>query len=197
MKTLEIFASQAVAALQSARQYEEIHRLTQLDPLTAAYNHRYFQDTLRKEIYRHHRLGHGLAVAMIDIDDFKAMNDTYGHPAGDAVLRGLVDELSVNVRDIDVVCRYGGEEFAIIFPETPADKALEVMKRLRACVAGREFPIGEDGKTVRITVSSGLAVYPQDGSTAVDLVGRADVALYEAKRQGKNTVVMSQSALAI
>lgn len=191
MQALEVFASQSVAALQSAGQYEEIHRLTQLDSLTGAYNHRYFQDTLRKEIHRHQRLNHGVAIAMIDIDNFKSMNDTYGHPAGDAVLRGLVDELSVNVRDIDVVCRYGGEEFAIIFPETPADKAHEVMSRLRACVAAREFPIDEKGKTVRITVSSGVAVFPQDGADALELVGKADAALYVAKKAGKNQVVMA------
>lgn len=191
MQSLEVFASQSVAALQSAGQYEEIHRLTQLDSLTGAFNHRYFQDTLVKELYRHQRFNHGLAIAMIDIDNFKSMNDTHGHPAGDAVLRGLVDELSVNVRDIDVVCRYGGEEFAIIFPETPADKALDVMSRLRACVAAREFPIDEKGTTVRITVSSGVAVYPQDGSNALELVGKADAALYTAKKAGKNQVVMA------
>lgn len=191
MQSLEIFASQSVAALQSAGQYEEIHRLTQLDSLTGAYNHRYFQDTLRKEIYRHQRLNHGLAIAMIDIDNFKSMNDTHGHPAGDAVLRGLVDELCVNVRDIDVVCRYGGEEFAIILPETPADKAHDVMSRLRACVAAREFPIDEKGTTVRITVSSGVAVYPQDGADPLELVGKADAALYCAKKAGKNQVVMA------
>jgi two-component system cell cycle response regulator len=132
-----------------------------------------------------------LAIAMIDIDDFKRMNDTYGHPAGDAVLKGLVDELNVNVRDIDVVCRYGGEEFAIIFPETPADKAQDVMTRLRACVAAREFVIDEKGTSVRITVSSGVAVYPQDGASAVDLIGKADAALYAAKKAGKNIVVMA------
>lgn len=191
VQALEIFASQAVAALQSARQYEEIHHLTQLDSLTGAYNHRYFQDTLRKEIHRHQRLKHGLAIAMIDIDDFKSLNDTYGHPAGDAVLKGLVDELNVNVREIDVVCRYGGEEFAIIFPETPADKAHDVVSRLRACIAAREFVIDEAGNSVRITVSSGVAIYPQDGGSAVDIVAKADSALYAAKRAGKNVVVMA------
>ena len=191
VQALEIFASQAVAALQSARQYEEIHHLTQLDSLTGAYNHRYFQDTLRKEIHRHQRLKHGLAVAMIDIDNFKSLNDTYGHPAGDAVLKGLVDELNVNVREIDVVCRYGGEEFAIIFPETPADKAHEVVSRLRACIAAREFCIDEAGNTIRITVSSGVAIYPQDGGSAIDIIAKADSALYAAKRAGKNVVVMA------
>lgn len=191
MQTLEVFASQAIAALQSARQYDQIHRLTQLDSLTGAYNHRYFQDTLRKEVHRHQRLNHGLAIAMIDIDNFKAMNDTYGHPAGDAVLKGLVDELAVNVRNIDVICRYGGEEFAIIFPETPADKAQDVMSRLRACVAGREFVIDSSGTSVRITISCGVAVYPQDGGTAAGLVEKADTALYAAKKAGKNVVVMA------
>ena len=148
-------------------------------------------NTPPKEIHRHQRLKHGLAVAMIDIDNFKLLNDTYGHPAGDAVLKGLVDELNVNVREIDVVCRYGGEEFAIIFPETPADKAHEVVSRLRACIASREFCMDEAGNSVRITVSSGVAIFPQDGGSAIDIIAKADSALYAAKRAGKNVVVMA------
>ena len=120
VQTLEIFATQAVTALQSARQYEEIKRLTFIDALTPAYNHRFFQEALSKEIHRHSRTGHEMALAMLDIDNFKKINDTFGHPVGDEILKGLVEELMTNARDSDVVARYGGEEFAIIFPDTPA-----------------------------------------------------------------------------
>src|SRR5207253_2179631 len=113
VQTLEIFATQAVTALQSARQYEEIKRLTFIDALTPAYNHRFFQEALSKEIHRHSRTGHEMALAMLDLDNFKKVNDTFGHPVGDEILKGLVEELMLNARDTDVVARYGGEEFAI------------------------------------------------------------------------------------
>ncbi|HEX8619900.1 MAG TPA: diguanylate cyclase, partial [Thermoanaerobaculia bacterium] len=170
VQTLEVFATQAVTALQSARQYEEIKRLTFIDALTPAYNHRFFQEALAKEITRHARTGHELALAMIDLDNFKKINDTYGHPVGDEILKGLVEELMTNARDSDVVARYGGEEFAIIFPETPADKAADAANRLREIVARRVFRLTQVDKTLHITVSVGVAVYPRDGMTSAELV---------------------------
>jgi diguanylate cyclase (GGDEF)-like protein len=191
VQTLEIFAVQAVTALQSARQYEEIKRLTAIDALTPAYNHRYFQEALAKEIHRHARTGHEFVLAMLDIDNFKRFNDTFGHPVGDEILKGLVDELMTNVRDMDVVARYGGEEFAIIFPETRGNAARDAANRLRELVARREFPLQQVGRTLRITVSVGVSVYPQDGETNADLINHADVALYQAKKNGRNQVVLA------
>src|SRR5207247_6426133 len=133
-----IFAAQAVTALQSARQYEEIRRLTFIDSLTPAYNHRYFQEALSKEIHRHSRTGHEFALAMLDIDNFKWVNDTFGHPVGDEILKGLVEELQLNARDSDIVSRYGGEEFAIIFPDTPSHSARDAANRLRDVIERRE-----------------------------------------------------------
>jgi len=191
VQTLEIFAVQAVTALQSARQYEEIRRLTFIDGLTPAFNHRYFQEALVKEIHRHERTGHDFALAMLDIDNFKFINDTFGHPVGDEILKGLVDELMSNARDTDIVSRYGGEEFAIIFPDTPLASARDAAQRMLELVARREFPMAQIGRTLRVTVSIGVAVYPHDGPTSTDLVARADAALYFAKKNGKNQVAMA------
>lgn len=191
VQTLEIFATQAVTALQSARQYEEIKRLTFIDALTPAYNHRYFQEALTKEIHRHSRTGHELALAMLDIDNFKKINDTFGHPVGDEILKGLVEELMRNARDSDVVARYGGEEFAIIFPDTASVSARDAANRLRELIERREFPLPALNRTLFITVSIGVAVYPVDGATAADLISRADSALYFAKKNGKNQVAMA------
>ncbi|HEX2122363.1 MAG TPA: sensor domain-containing diguanylate cyclase [Thermoanaerobaculia bacterium] len=196
VKTLEVFATQAVTALQSARQYEEIKRLTFIDALTPAYNHRYFQEALSKEIHRHARTRHDLALAMLDIDNFKKINDSFGHPVGDEILKGLVEELMQNARDSDVVARYGGEEFAIIFPDTPAHPARDAANRLRDLIERREFPLPQLGRTLHITVSIGVAVYPRDGATSADLISRADAALYFAKKNGKNQVAMSSDVTA-
>ena len=189
VQTLEIFAAQAVTALQSARQYEEIKRLTTLDALTPAFNHRYFQEALAKEIHRHQRTQHEFVLAMLDIDNFKRFNDTFGHPVGDEILKGLVEELMSNARDIDIVARYGGEEFAIIFPETPAPKAKGAAGRLRELVERREFLLPQIGRSLRITVSIGVSAFPRDGVTNAELIARADAALYMAKKMGKNRVV--------
>lgn len=191
VQTLEIFALQAVQALQSARQYDEIKRLTIIDALTPAFNHRHFQDALAREIHRHSRTGHEFALAMLDIDNFKRFNDTFGHPVGDEILKGLVEELMNNARDSDIVSRYGGEEFAIIFPDTPSGSARDAAERLRSLVEKREFRPSQLARVLRINVSIGVAVYPRDGATSADLISRADSALYFAKKSGKNRVCMA------
>jgi diguanylate cyclase (GGDEF)-like protein len=191
VRTLEVFATQAVTALQSAHQYEEIRRLTLIDALTPAYNHRFFQDALAKEVHRHARSGLELALAMLDIDNFKKVNDTFGHPIGDEILKGLVEELMAHARETDVVARYGGEEFGIILPDTPARSAREAANRLRELIERRVFTLPQVNKTLHITVSIGIAVYPRDGTTSADLISRADAALYFAKKNGKNQVAVA------
>jgi len=191
IKTLEIFAVQAVMAIESAHHFEEIRRLTFIDGLTPAYNFRYFQETLEKELHRHQRSGHQLTLAMLDIDNFKRINDTFGHPVGDEILKGLVEELMKNARDTDIVARYGGEEFALIFPETSSAPARDAVKRMRELIARREFVMPQLGRTLRVTASIGVAIYPSDGETSTDLIARADAALYFAKKNGKNQVAMA------
>jgi diguanylate cyclase (GGDEF)-like protein len=195
VQTLEVFATQAVTALQSARQYEEIKRLTFIDALTPAYNHRFFQEALSKEIHRHSRTSREMALAMLDIDNFKRINDSFGHPVGDEILKGIVEELMRNARDSDVVARYGGEEFAIIFPDTPALSARDAANRMRELVEQRDFELKNIDRTLHITVSIGVAVYPRDGATAAELISRADAALYYAKKHGKNQVKMADEVL--
>lgn len=195
VRNLEMFGVQAVQALQSTQQYEKIEKLSHTDALTPAYNHRYFQDTLSKEINRHSRTGQEFALAMLDLDNFKRINDTYGHPVGDEILKGVVDELMSNARDADVVARYGGEEFAIVFPHTPLAAARDAANRLRELVAARSFAVAAVGKSLSITVSIGLAVYPRDGVNNADLISRADAALYHAKKSGRNRVATAAEAV--
>ncbi|HEY7112306.1 MAG TPA: sensor domain-containing diguanylate cyclase [Thermoanaerobaculia bacterium] len=192
IQALEIFANQAVTAIENARRYHDAKEQSIRDGLTGAYNHRHFQETLQRELGRADRQSRTLSVLMLDIDDFKAINDRYGHPVGDAILERIVAEIRSEVRgDMDLVARYGGEEFAVILPETPTEVAVEVAERIRRKIDERLFrpPEGED--VIRVTVSIGLAAYPNDASNKKELVERADAALYRAKRRGKNAVVMT------
>jgi diguanylate cyclase (GGDEF)-like protein len=193
VQALEIFANHAVSAIQSARAYEATQELSVRDSLTEAFNHRYFQEALSKELTRHERTGHPLTLGMLDIDDFKKINDLFGHPVGDLVLKGLVDEMTRSVREMDTVARYGGEEFALIFPETTSEKALLVSDRLRRRVAASLFSVPGLPHPLGITVSIGLASFPDDALTKKTLVERADQALYQAKRSGKNCLVTASS----
>ena len=185
---LDLFASQAVHAVRLSRAYKTARLGMLRDPLTGVANHGHFQETLRVEVARHERTSEELVLLMVDLDGFKAVNDTYGHPVGDAVLRGVVARLLDSVREMDTVARYGGEEFAVILPQTSAAKGQRVAERLREAVAATPVPAGRGGP-LQITVSIGLAVFPEDARTKGGLVECADKALYAAKRTGKNRVV--------
>lgn len=185
---LELFASQAVNAIRLARAHETTRLGSLRDPLTGVANHGHFQDNLYREVTRHGRSGERLVLLMVDLDDFKAVNDRHGHPAGDAVLKAVVARLLSSVREMDTVARYGGEEFAVVLPQTDAASGHRVAERLRSAVAESPVPGGLPDP-LRLTVSIGLAVYPDDASTKGGLVECADKALYAAKRTGKNRVV--------
>jgi diguanylate cyclase (GGDEF)-like protein len=190
---LEIFANQAVAALEIARSYADAREQSVRDGLTGAYNHRHFQESLQKEIGRAERRGRPLTVLMLDIDDFKSINDRYGHPVGDAILQRIVAEIRNEIRgDMDLLARYGGEEFAVILPETPADEAIEVAERIRRRIDERLFRPPDSTDILRATVSIGFATYPTDAHTKKQLIEKADAALYRAKRGGKNAVAGTQ-----
>ena len=137
---------------------------------------------------RHERSNETLVLLIVDLDDFKAVNDRHGHPAGDAVLRAVVTVLVASVRDMDTVNRYGGEEFAVILPQTDPANGLRVAERIRENVAATPLEAGLAGP-LRLTVSIGLAVYPDDAGGKSGLIECADRALYAAKRTGKNRVV--------
>ncbi|MHB9038114.1 MAG: bifunctional diguanylate cyclase/phosphohydrolase [Armatimonadota bacterium] len=155
-----------------------------VDGLTDIYNHRYFQERLCSEIERANRYNRPLSVIMLDLDDFKAFNDTWGHQEGDRLLKWFADVCSTCIRGIDVLARYGGEEFVVILPETGSAEALEVAERIREATAKRSM--GTFGKNKQTTVSVGIASYPLQGQTHHQLVLNADAALYYAKQQGKN-----------
>ena len=190
IRSLEIFANQAVSAIETARSYNEAREQSVRDSLTGAYNHRHFQEVLQRELGRAERVGRPLTVVMLDIDDFKSINDRFGHPVGDAILQGIVAEIRSEVRgDMDLLARYGGDEFALVLPETPVSEALLVAERVRRRVDERLFRMPDSREVLRATVSIGLATYPEDATEKRSLVEKADAALYRAKHGGKNAVV--------
>lgn len=162
---------------------QTLKQLTLRDGLTSLYNHRGFYDFLNEETIRAQRYEHSVAILMIDVDHFKNVNDQYGHPAGDAILRELGLRLTHQARKIDRVCRYGGEEIAIILPGTK--NAFEAGERLRKAVEATAFDIG-NGKSIFITVSIGGASLSETNNTPELLVAAADAALYKAKESGRN-----------
>jgi len=193
LATIRTFASQATVAVDNVLLHEEAQRLSITDGLTGLWNYRYFTMTLRQEIERAARFGRPLALLMLDLDHFKAVNDTFGHPRGDAVLIELASRIRAEVRDVDTVARYGGEEIVVVLPETDSDGAAQLAERI--CQAVRSKPFGEAGLTpVHLTVSAGGAVFPHHGQSTSVLLARADDAMYDAKRAGRDTWRISTGA---
>ena len=164
-----------------------LRELATHDGLTALYNHHTFYVLLGDELARAQRFNRPLSLLLLDIDHFKRVNDTHGHQAGDAVLKRLSELLGREARAIDRVCRYGGEEFTVILPETDLEAAAIIAERLRASVEAQPFDV-EAGAPLRITVSIGVASWPLQGEGVDTLVAAADTALYAAKRSGRNRI---------
>jgi two-component system cell cycle response regulator len=185
--------ARAAALLRTKKIHDRIRELqTRLekmvvaDPLTGLHNRRYLMDRLVQEMQRADRHGEPLAFAMIDLDGFKPVNDRCGHVVGDKVLRAVGAAIAKSVRASDVPARYGGDEFGVILPQTPAEGAMRVCERLLRAISDVVLK-DEEGKAIKITASLGLAYYPaEDIESAEDLVHSADGALYGAKRAGKN-----------
>ncbi|MEI9937572.1 MAG: GGDEF domain-containing protein [Pseudomonadota bacterium] len=170
---------------------ESMRNLSVRDPLTGLFNRRYMQETLAQEQHRATRNRTQLAVIMIDIDHFKQFNDKFGHDGGDAILRALGAFLKNHVRRSDVVCRYGGEEFALILSPSTTDGALQRAEKLRAAI-GRLKVHHANQDLGAITLSFGVAIFPDNALDTASLIKAADVALYQAKHQGRNRVIASQ-----
>ena len=166
--------------LRQAGQKELYQELSILDGLTGVYNRRYLDEILRREIERAKRYNQSISLLMGDIDDFKKYNDSYGHPAGDELLKKIANFLVEAVRAVDTVFRYGGEEFVVLLPQTLKQGAVEVAKRL-INLARQNLPV---------TISLGLAAYPEDAKAMDDLLKKADAALYQAKQLGKNRICL-------
>lgn len=171
---------------QAMDQAVDLEESSQRDGLTGLYNRKFFDEQITQEILRARRYGWLLALAMIDIDRFKPINDTYGHPAGDAVLRTVAARLQGMLRTSDTLCRYGGEEFALILPHISLDNSRFLLDRLRKAIEGLTVEL-EDGTLVNVTVSVGIASL-EDGVMAGEMVRQADEVLYVSKQAGRNRV---------
>ncbi|HNK62446.1 MAG TPA: diguanylate cyclase [Anaerolineales bacterium] len=158
------------------------------DPLTGLYNRRYLDETLEREISRAARNVYPISFVMIDIDHFKRINDTFGHPAGDAVLQKLAAMLIGQTRIGDIICRYGGEEFLVVLPNVTTDIAYQITERWRLSFMGSTLPL-KFGNT-RATISCGISVFPEHGNSSADLIALADKAMYRAKQTGRNRVAI-------
>ncbi|MCW9050102.1 MAG: GGDEF domain-containing protein, partial [Deltaproteobacteria bacterium] len=166
-----------------------LNDLVYIDALTGAYNHRYFQENLSTELARAERYNFSVSLILFDIDDFKKVNDTCGHPAGDKVLTNIVRAIKKTVRPSDVVARYGGEEFAVILPETDISGLKVFAARLRRCVEG--LTTTTEGKQIKVTISVGGTTYQSDQPVGKEaLIKTADIGLYRSKENGRNQVTL-------
>jgi diguanylate cyclase (GGDEF)-like protein len=186
LEILGIIAAQAAISLENAKLFD----LATTDGLTKLFVRRYFQLMLEAEIQRSRRYNRSFSLAMIDIDNFKGFNDTFGHQLGDEVLKQVARTIRRNTRNVDISARYGGEEFVIIFPETDLEAALIAAEKVRRCIELIDIPY--DGQKLRVTISMGLASYPRHARDKDDLIKSADMALYLSKREGKNRISLGK-----
>jgi diguanylate cyclase (GGDEF)-like protein len=185
VRQLEEIAGRAGPTIENARRFREARQLADLDALSGLHNRRYFHETLARDVARAHRYGRRLALLVFDIDDFKDVNDRVGHLAGDAVLAEAAGRVRDVIRSADIACRVGGDEFAVIMPESGLEQADQLFVRIQSTVSER--PIGVAG---RLHVSAGIAELKADDDS-ISLFERADEALYRAKQAGKGQSVAS------
>ncbi len=188
VEALAGLAAQAGVAIENARLHEVVEQQAVTDALTGLANRRQFYDVLGREFERAQRFDQQIGLILFDIDDFKQVNDTLGHLAGDVVLHAVSETLLELIREIDLAARYGGEEFAVLLPQTGLEGAVNLAHRLRLAVEEREI-VFAGAPVTGITASFGVSAGPEEGTTQIDLVAAADAALYRAKRSGKNQVV--------
>ena len=188
-------ANEAAMALENARLYEEARNLADRDPLTGFYNHRFLHERLGEEVVRTQRGRRAMSVLMLDLDDFKLVNDTFGHLFGDRVLTWTAELIRSTLRASDIPARYGGDEFAIILPETDGDEATRAAERILQAFRDHAY-VGEQRGPVPIGASIGVATFPADGRTATELIAAADKALYRVKRDGGHDAARAGGAAA-
>ncbi len=181
IEQVESLAASAIPSIENARRYGEARKLAETDALTGLFNQRFFNETLRREVTRAHRYQRRLTLMVFDLDDFKSINDQIGHLAGDRVLAQAADRLREAVRSVDVACRVGGDEFAVIMPESSAEDGEQLFRRVHNSMRGTA--LGADDE--RLKLSCGIAEL-QHGDTPASIFERADTALYRAKEMGKD-----------
>jgi diguanylate cyclase (GGDEF)-like protein/putative nucleotidyltransferase with HDIG domain len=194
---LALFAIAPLALAQRSLTVPRLQEEARVDPKTGLYNARHFGRVFGDELARSIRYGHPLSVLMVDLDLLREINNTYGHLAGDAVLCGVADVFRSQLRHYDVAARFGGEEFSILLPETPVEKALEIAERIRRAVAERAVGVSTSSEPIHVTVSIGVASFPADGADQNALVHQADLAVYRAKLQGRNRVQAASAEAAV
>ena len=187
------FAVAPVLLIHRSLSVPQLEAEARVDPKTGLFNARHFGLALNEEIVRAQRFGRPLSLIMADLDLLRDINNSYGHLAGDAVLKGIAEVFRTHLRHYDVPARFGGEEFSILLPETSAEEALEIAERIRREVAERAFDVETSSQPIRATVSIGVAAYPRDGQDANELIHQADLAVYRAKLQGRNRVLDATS----
>lgn len=187
IRMLTLLANQAGLAIEDSQLYEKTVLRAHTDSLTELWNHGYFQYLLHTELEKAKTQQKPLSLITLDIDDFKVYNDTLGHQAGDQILKDLATFLKNQSRKMDYVCRYGGEEFTVILPQTDNKEAFLIADRLREIIKNNPFSHEEILPSKHLTVSIGLATFPENGSTPPELITSSDKALYQAKHKGKNS----------
>ena len=190
LDTASTFANQVAIALDNARLFEEVQNQALTDSLTGLYNRRGLFEIGYIEFSRARRLERDFSVIMVDIDHFKRVNDQFGHPVGDQVLQFLASEFLISVRGIDIVGRYGGEEFCLFLSGSDAKAAMELAERLRATIATTPFQV--DSLVIKLTISMGVTECDDSNSALETLVERADRALYIVKHKGRNYVELGK-----
>jgi diguanylate cyclase (GGDEF)-like protein len=187
IELLKVLGNQASISIANAKFHEEIEKMAITDGLTGLFNHRHFQERLKQEFHRLDRFPEPISLLVIDIDHFKEVNDTFGHPVGDSVLKAVSDIIKKTIRNIDVPARYGGEEFAVILLGTDDRGALKMAERLRKAIMKKVF--SADKENFQITVSIGLSTHLDNIRSKEELIEEADKALYHAKKTGRNRSV--------
>ena len=190
---LEVLANQLGQSLENSRMYRALEEMATTDGLTGLKNHRMFQEELDQKVKLAERFGRPLSLLLMDVDHFKSVNDTHGHPAGDVVLRGVAAIIVRNRREIDTTARYGGEEFAVICPETDTAGAMKLADRIRKDVEVEEFRV--EAGPLKVTISIGVATLPTHAVCKPAMIEQADQALYRAKEGGRNRVEVARPAL--
>jgi diguanylate cyclase (GGDEF)-like protein len=187
------FAVAPLLLIHRSLSVPQLEEEARADAKTGLFNARHFAVALTEELSRARRFERPLSLAMADLDLLREINNTYGHLAGDAVLRGVAEILRAQLRHYDVPARFGGEEFVILLPETRPEQALEIAERIRRTVAAHAFRVDTAGDPIRATISIGVSGFPRNGADADELVHQADLALYRAKLRGRNRVLDASS----
>ena len=183
-----ILSQQFLLGIKRAILYEGVQALSIIDTLTNVFNRRYYLERFKEELERSLKFNYVFSCLMVDIDYFKSFNDRYGHIVGDAILRELSKTIQENIRQIDLLGRYGGEEFSIILSETDKDAARFAAERIRKAIEEKSIKVYDE--ELKVTVSIGVSTYPQDGKGIDRLIDKADLALYKAKQAGRNKVCL-------